>query len=1028
VACSGAEERGPADSPDQPLATVQQTVGLGDFDTTNQFPFVVALSNANGGLNGAFCSGTIVSPVRVLSASHCFWNRGGTQANVDIHVLTHSPTGAEIVRTIPHRATVSGPITLFSNGPNNSDQDRASDMAIVPLDTPFFDPAIPFPPVANPVSPCPSSFTGTMVGFGPVLGPWPGCGIIDDSRRNFRTSGPWSFEDFTSTGLYSQSWIFSNYEGSMPGDSGGGLFFNGTLCGITVGHSQPDCYPFTVSTAWSAAVQGGSLVLGSISAEVSWTDPVSGESALVGMCPASYLGGAPPSEATVKDTDLDGVPDLCDTCPTVKNKGQMTGIEPDSDGDGVPNACDKCPGKPDVDSDGDGVLDCFDPCPCSPASQTDPDDDGVCNTCDPTLMDLDAKIPVNTCGQHCTKQVIDNCPTVKNTNQKNCNADAERARAALALGDVCDPVPCPLFEATREAELISSKNKVKTYNKGFVFIENFEEILRPKEINLTPIGSHGSSESPLTGQEVTTPVSGTPYRFCFEALPFARCTDDSSIDDEFLLFTSTREEEQVDSVWHRISLNGLAVGENEPAKVYFQKETVASRNWNWEADFSYWNGRWPQSVQVPSAPGDGKGSRFWLNGRTAVGMADLSLKTGFHGQKQAPQSPAFGLANHYQGFTTIELKETSTFKHQTLIQEDLSLLIYPCLTCAVSSAPSVDDCPQCGPVRQGPDYDDSMVQIVTRFPGLPESTGVKLRDGRIQKIDPSFSAKVRELVEDEQSRVVNQVEPSTTIGQASAFPAVVVLSKEGTTLKDTFTLQGRTLVADSEACGRLCEVAAPAGAGAIVAQSATNAEATGPSPRENYQAVYSRATGSIFVVGGTVPGTNQPTQEIWRGSTEGSWAKMDLKNYKPQKVLSATYSFKDGKLWVLDSFKLGLEWARLTRIDPATGESEILGTWPKFGLYDRHWLLVDRDGSILLTASSQKLNKHTVLRLESTGSGVQVRLARLGSKALAFSPVVDASGYWFASAATKKQPVSKMERVESLDNKSGKWTLLAECL
>lgn len=59
------------------------------------------------------------------------------------------------------------------------------------------------------------------------------------------------------------------------------------------------------------------------------------------------------------DTDLDGVPNATDNCPTIANTDQI-----DTDGDGVGDACDNCPtiSNPDqADSDGDGlgnVCDC----------------------------------------------------------------------------------------------------------------------------------------------------------------------------------------------------------------------------------------------------------------------------------------------------------------------------------------------------------------------------------------------------------------------------------------------------------------------------------------------------------------------------------------------------------------------------------------------------------------------------------------------------------------------------------------------
>lgn len=998
----------------------------------DQFPFVVGIGGVNANLGGTFCSGTLVSPTRVISAAHCFWNQGGSSANIDLLMLTHTPGGGEVVTRLTHRLLVSGPITLLSNGPNDNLRDRGSDIAIIPLDNPIFSPSFPF--VANPVSPCPSSFTGTLVGFGPILGSWPSCGIIDDGRRNFATSGPWELTNFSTVAVYIQGFSFEDYKGSLPGDSGGGLFLGNTLCGVVSGHSDLECFPIPVGgEAWLAAPQGGASVTSTIQQGISWTDPRTGETSLMGMCPASYLGGSPQSESTIIDGDHDNVPDLCDTCPSVANRGQMQGIEADSDGDGVPNVCDKCPGKPDVDSDGDGQLDCMDSCPCSPGVG-DADEDGVCNSCDPNLTDPNAKVPVNLCAKHCSKQIIDNCTDVKNTAQLNCNDDAERARNALSLGDACDPVPCPGFQPTHDTTVLSYSLEHKGYSGGIVIIEKYDEIIRAKGLELSPFGSHGTPDSSLSGTEVSTLVPSTPYRFCFNSLPEIDCKADENVGDFFLSLTNNRAEEDEGSVWHRVALGGLTIGQDEPAAKYFHGQEVASRAWNWQGDFAYWSAQWPEKVPgVPSASYTGEG-RFWAHARTLVGVTDLSQNTGFHGLKSAPTLAAPGLANHYEPTTVFEFRKVTNVNHMTPTKEDLILAAHPCPTCPPPELALHADCPQCGLIQNRLDYDDIwMSQLITGFRDLPESVGVKLRDGRVQNADSSLSKKVRQHLTDPLLRIVGQAEPSATIGQGAALPLALALSKDGTSVQDTLTLRGRSMQAGSDACRSRCTTNEVPFLGAILQgpdaaslAAADDPTPQGPPPRENFQAVYSRAIGAVFVVGGTLLGTNEPIKDLWRGSAEGGWTQIKIPSYEPQKVVSATYSFRDGKLWVLDNFKAGWEWARLVRINIETQEAEILGVWPKLGFYNRHWLLVDQDGSVLFVASSDKINKHTVIRLDNSGPEVKISLARMAPKSLAFAPVVDSVGYWFAAGNAKKPP--KLERLKTLEAKGGKWSHLAECL
>ena len=93
-----------------------------------------------------------------------------------------------------------------------------------------------------------------------------------------------------------------------------------------------------------------------------------------------------------KDSDGDGLGDVCDNCPDTSNQDQADGNEngicdacdgsQDSDKDGIPDSLDNCPSKPnndqndvdgdgqgdacDADKDGDGVADETDNCPLVP--------------------------------------------------------------------------------------------------------------------------------------------------------------------------------------------------------------------------------------------------------------------------------------------------------------------------------------------------------------------------------------------------------------------------------------------------------------------------------------------------------------------------------------------------------------------------------------------------------------------------------------------------------------------------------------
>ncbi|MEA3191279.1 MAG: hypothetical protein QOD77_1861 [Thermoplasmata archaeon] len=145
-------------------------------------------------------------------------------------------------------------------------------------------------------------------------------------------------------------------------------------------------------------------------------------------CATITVVAVPPVQAT-DDTDMDGVADEADNCPSHVNRDQA-----DSDRDGPGDACDpvapqaRDPSVPTRnlagpgDQDGDRVADRLDNCPERPnASQDDRDRDGLGDGCDPD-EDGDGIIVGG--------PFTDNCPLAANRDQ----ADADRD----GVGDACD--------------------------------------------------------------------------------------------------------------------------------------------------------------------------------------------------------------------------------------------------------------------------------------------------------------------------------------------------------------------------------------------------------------------------------------------------------------------------------------------------------------------------------------------------------------------------------------------------------------
>jgi outer membrane protein OmpA-like peptidoglycan-associated protein len=119
-------------------------------------------------------------------------------------------------------------------------------------------------------------------------------------------------------------------------------------------------------------------------------------------CPSTPIGAKVDAHGCPIDSDGDKVYDGLDKCPNTPHGCTVdaNGCPSDADGDGVCDGLDQCPNTPrgatvdakgcPKDSDGDGVLDGIDRCPDTPKGcavdsvgcSADPDSDGVCNGLD----------------------------------------------------------------------------------------------------------------------------------------------------------------------------------------------------------------------------------------------------------------------------------------------------------------------------------------------------------------------------------------------------------------------------------------------------------------------------------------------------------------------------------------------------------------------------------------------------------------------------------------------------------------------
>lgn len=207
-------------------------------------------------------------------------------------------------------------------------------------------------------------------------------------------------------------------------------------------------------------------------------------------------------------------------------------------------------------------------------------------------------------------------------------------------------------------------------------------------------------------------------------------------------------------------------------------------------------------------------------------------------------------------------------------------------------------------------------------------------------------------------------------------------------------------------------------------------ELEGITPRTGFVSVLSRTLGALVLAGGQDL-QGELTNQIWLVPQWDEPFLLETPGYQPQTVLAATVATADGMLWVLDEYRLfgWLRVARLVRIDTLSGKHELVWQGPRLGIFDRHWLAVDRDGQVLLFGSSQRLRKHVTVRFEADPfvlGSAKPRLMRFDGGDLLGQPLVDAHGYQFVTRRGRKR--LDVQRIESLDEALHHAIDLKECM
>lgn len=628
------------------------------------------------------------------------------------------------------------------------------------------------------------------------------------------------------------------------------------------------------------------------------------------------------------DYDCDLWTNDVDNCPATYNPDQA-----EADAPNAPIRCLACPysvANPDNNPTGDS------------------DRDGVC---DPPPPDL--PVPA--------WRKFDNCPSVKNADQANCNLASETAHELHVLGDACDPVPCPKFEIGGGEVRFQSGLPYDPYVGRLAFGRIVRDTVIPQ-----PVPPHNTlSDANGNPRPADAGMIDTDARFCQqnEERRF-NCLAPRVMRSDLAAEAEGRDEKQP---WHRITQRqeGGALtprGTSYPWR-YAPGASVARHVWDFRADWQHW---WvsppdgepliPPSEGTACANGGtwGEGTCLdgvlWHHARTFIGDPEDTIPGGAYVGLHEPQLPnpnagepnrskwrhaTPGLSNRYERIApdeafTLQTKPLGRYRHLWKWQK------------------LVDPLP--------PVADDTVRRHHVRFVGIDDDKVSHLLhdDGGGEVLGARVSAALADISGEP---IAGIAEPDGVVRNVVDGLEGAVVSHDGTSIFDFVVNDGNVLRRASE-----------------LGWDVTGASSgDAPTPRTDFVTFTSAALGAVFVGGGRVPDGSAPARTIHMFRPGLGWAEVGHTQSAFVDPRAMVYSPVDGKLWVLDNVKRarGLNPAIVTlyRVDPMTQETESMGdfAWNAASV-PRLFLSLDTSGHVLLTTSRAGTSR--VTRLEVVGGAV----------------------------------------------------------